>query len=49
VKVRVWRYLTVDRFESAEAWERFQQENTSAYAELGERLAHLTVDQQELV
>jgi hypothetical protein len=42
-------YLTVDRFESAAAWERFQVENVSAYAELGDRLGHLTVDQQELV
>ena len=42
-------YLTVDRFESAAAWERFQDENTRAYAELGERLGHLTADQQELV
>jgi hypothetical protein len=42
-------YLTVDRFESAAAWERFQAENTSAYAELGERLGHLTVEQHELV
>jgi hypothetical protein len=42
-------YLTVDRFESASAWERFLEENATAYAELGERLGHLTVDQQELV
>jgi hypothetical protein len=42
-------YLTVDRFESAAAWDRFQEENASSYAELGERLGLLTVEQQELV
>ena len=54
MKVRVWRYLVAaehraEFLESAAAWERFQEENATAYAALGERLGHLTVDQQELV
>jgi len=42
-------YLTVDRFVSEDAWLRFRRENDAAYTALGERLAHLTLEQEELV
>jgi len=42
-------YLTVDRFVSEAAWLRFRRENDAAYTALGERLAHLTLEQEELV
>jgi heme-degrading monooxygenase HmoA len=36
------RYLTVDRFSSFEAWERFQNEHGTDYAELDSRCGTLT-------
>jgi hypothetical protein len=42
-------YLTIDRFVSEDAWLQFRTENDAAYTALGNRLAHLTLDQEELV
>ncbi len=41
-------YLTVDRFASDEDWDRFLDENRTAYSELGTRLEHLTSAQEEI-
>lgn len=43
------RYLTVDRFSSDAAWERFRVDHDTAYRALGERLGHLTLAQDEVV
>jgi hypothetical protein len=42
-------YITVDRFVSEQAWRQFRTDNDAAYTTLGERLAHLTLEQEELV
>jgi hypothetical protein len=42
------RYLSVDRFLDAAAWRRFLAEHGSAYQQLDERCAHLTLAEQEL-
>jgi heme-degrading monooxygenase HmoA len=42
-------YLTVDRFASKQAWRQFRADNDAAYTALGERLDHLTLEQEELV
>jgi hypothetical protein len=42
-------YLTVDRFADDQAWQQFRSEHDTAYQELGERLGHLTIAQEELV
>lgn len=42
-------YLTVDRFSSDAAWERFRVDHDTAYRALGERLCHLTLAQDEVV
>jgi heme-degrading monooxygenase HmoA len=42
-------YVTVDRFVSEQAWRAFRTDNDAAYTALGERLAHLTLEQEELV
>lgn len=42
-------YLTVDRFADDKAWRLFRAEHNIAYQELGERLRHLTVGQEDLV
>jgi hypothetical protein len=41
-------YLTVDRFADDEAWQQFRAEHDMAYREVGERLRHLTVGQEDL-
>jgi heme-degrading monooxygenase HmoA len=43
------RYLSVDRFASEQAWQRFRSDNDAEYRALGERLQHLTLEQEELV
>jgi quinol monooxygenase YgiN len=42
-------YLIVDRFVSEQAWLAFRTANDAAYTAIGERLAHLTAEQEELV
>ena len=42
-------YLTVDRFTDDEAWQLFRAEHDTAYQEVGVRLRHLTVAQEDLV
>jgi hypothetical protein len=42
-------YVTVDRFVGEAAWQAFRAEHAHEYEALGERLAHLTADQEELI
>jgi hypothetical protein len=42
------RYLTTDRFVDSAAWGRFLAEHRSAYEQLDEQCAALTVAEQEL-
>jgi heme-degrading monooxygenase HmoA len=42
------RYLTVDRFTSAAAWQNFLAELGEAYAELDRRTEGITLDEREL-
>lgn len=42
-------YVTIDRFVSQQAWQDFRTGNDVEYTALGERLAHLTLGQEELV
>ena len=41
-------YLTVDRFTDEPSWLAFRAQHDAAYVALGQRLAHLTSDQEEL-
>jgi heme-degrading monooxygenase HmoA len=43
------RYLTVDRFESSDAWNEFLGRHRAAYDELDARMQELTVDERELL
>jgi heme-degrading monooxygenase HmoA len=45
---RPGRYLTVDRFSDAAAWQQFSGEHGAEYAELDSRCAHLTTSQLEI-
>ena len=46
---RPGRYITVDRFSSAEAWHQFLSEHGTAYAELDSRCAELTREEIDLL
>lgn len=46
---RPGRYITVDRFSSAEAWHQFLREHATAYAELDSRCAELTREEIDLL
>ena len=43
------RYLTVDKFESLDAWEEFLLGHRAAYDELDARMEGLTFDERELL
>jgi heme-degrading monooxygenase HmoA len=43
------RYVTIDRFVSGKAWERFLVDHNDAYHQLDSRTAYLTVRETELV
>ena len=46
---RPGRYITVDRFSSAEAWHLFLHEHRTAYAGLDSRCAELTREETDLL
>jgi len=42
------RYVTLDYWDSAEAWSRFRRDRSREFEELDERCEHLTVTEREI-